>query len=147
MKDILSVLIGGLLGAACLIGINEFVHAEDAKSTVDMTTELKDQDNQPIKDEFERKGASDCSKCPDLTLGSAAAHALFFVGPDEKDVTPEQKWAWSAWAMEIRKNKAVKLTAPESDLLYKRLGKLYGGIVLMRAMPLIDPNRKPPEIK
>ncbi len=121
--------------------------AHAGERVVDMTTVLLDQDNQPIKDEFERKGASDCSKCPDLTLGAAAAHALFFIGQDEKDVTPEQKWGWSTWAMEIRKNTAVKLTAPESDLLYKRLGKLYGGIVLMRAMPLIDPNRKPPEIK
>lgn len=120
-------------------------HAQER--SVDMTTVLTDQDGAPIKDEFERKGASDCSKCPDLTLGAASAHALFFVSQDEKDVSPEQKWAWSAWAMEIRKNKSVKLTAPESDLLYKRLGKLYGGIVLMRAMPLIDPNRKPPEIK
>lgn len=135
-----------LLNATLAISLLS-VTVQAQERTVDMTTVLMDQDGQPIKDEFERKGASDCSLCPNLTLGMAAAHALFYISQDEKDVTPEQKWSYAVFAESIRKNKAAKLSAPESDLLYKRLGKLYGGIVLMRAMPLIDPNRKPPEIK
>jgi len=136
-----------LLSAVCISVLFSFSAQAEPPRNVDMTTILTDENDQPIKDEFERRGALDCSKCPDLTLGAAVTHALFFIGQDERDVTPEQKWAWAAWAMEIRKSNSVKLTNAEGDLLYKRLGKLYGGVVLMRAIPLIDPNRKPPEIK
>lgn len=115
---------------------------------VDMTTVLTDQDGKVIPDQFTKETDDPtCAKCAPLTLGNAVAHALFFVSSDEKDVTPEQKWAWSVFADRIRRDQHAALTAAESDLVYRRLGKMYGGIILMRAMPLIDPNRKPPEIK
>lgn len=126
------------------------VFAQDASKswTVDMTTPLLDENSKPIKDQFDRTTVDQaCDKCSDLTLGVAIAHALFFVGPDEKDVTPEQKWGWAVFAEQNRANKSARIDAPHSDLIYKRLGKLYGGIILMRAMPLIDPNRPVPEIK
>jgi hypothetical protein len=123
-------------------------YAQDKPRTVDMTTILHDDAGKPIDDQFTKsEGDKDCSHCKPLTLGNAVAHALFFVGGDEKDVTPEQKWSWATFADKVRNEKQAALTAAEADLVVKRLGKMYGGIVLMRAIPLIDPNRKPPEIK
>src|ERR1700722_16463418 len=125
-------------------------HADELPKswTVDMTTVMTDQDGAPIKDQFARTAEDpDCAKCKSLTLGEACAHALFYVGPDEKDVTAEQKWAWATFAERIRNDPKATLTAAEGDLIYRRLGKIFSGIVLMRAMPLIDPNRHPPEIK
>lgn len=135
-------------------------NAQDAPKswTVDMTTVLVDDNNEPIKDQFDHKYGLDdrgqskdidptCAKCRDLTLGNAIAHSLFIVGSDEKDVTPEQKWAWSVYAEQIRNDKAASIDHVHGDLIYRRLGKMYSGLVLMRAMPLIDPNRKVPEIK
>jgi hypothetical protein len=116
--------------------------------TVDMTTVMLDDNGDPIKDQFDRKPDDpSCSKCRDLTLGNAIAHSLFIVGQDERDVTPEQKWAWAAYAEQIRTDKAASIDHAHGDLIYRRLGKMYSGLVLMRAMPLIDPNRKVPEIK
>lgn len=110
--------------------------------TVDMTTVLTDENNRPIKDQL-----SEASKMTDLTLGHAVAHALFFVGGEEKDVTPEQKWSWAVLADRIKDDAHAQITNTQGDLIYRRMGKLYNGVVLMRAMPLIDPNRKPPAIE
>jgi hypothetical protein len=131
-----------------LLALTSVAFAEEPKSwTVDMTTVLTDENHHPIKDQLDRTDSDpSCSKCHDLTLGKAVAHALFFVGGDEKDVTPEQKWAWAAFADKIRDEKTASINNSQGDLIYKRLGKLYNGVVLMRAMPLIDPNRKPPSI-
>lgn len=119
-------------------------YAADAPKswTVDMTTVLTDENNRPIKDEFDT-----ASPATNLTLGHAIAHALFYVAADEKDVTSEQKWAWAIFAEKIRDDAKVQLTNTQGDLIYKRISKLYNGVVLMRAMPLIDPNRKPPAIE
>lgn len=132
-----------------LLALTSVAFADPPKSwTVDMTTVLTDENHRPIKDQIERVTSdTSCEKCPDLTLGRAVAHALFFVSGDEKDVTAEQKWAWAAFAEQIRDNKAAAITNTQGDLIYKRLGKLYNGVVLMRAMPLIDPNRKAPAIE
>jgi hypothetical protein len=115
---------------------------------VDMTTVLIDQDGKVIKDQYVRDADDvNCDRCPPFTLGAACAHALFLVSADEKDVTAEQKWAWAKFADDIRNKSDVKLNSAQVDLLVKRLGKFYGGVILMRAIPLIDPNRKPPEIR
>lgn len=111
--------------------------------TVDMTTVITDENHHPIKDQLDPGEG----KNNDLTLGHAIAHALFFVNSDEKDVTPEQKWAWAVFADKIKDDAHAQLTNTQGDLIYKRLSKLYNGVVLMRAMPLVDPNRKPPVIE
>lgn len=123
--------------------------AQEAKPwTVDMTAVLTDENGSVIKDEWLRpRDEKDCSKCPDLTLGAAVAHALFYVAPEERDVTGEQKWAWSALAVRIKTDPTAKLTHAEAALIYQRLGRLYSGVVLLRAMPLIDPNLEVPKVK
>lgn len=131
---------------SCLIAFallySPAIYADETKTwtTVDMTIVLTDENHRPIKDQLD--GATP----GDLTLGHAVAHALFFVSGDEKDVTPEQKWAWAVLADKIKDDPHAVLTNAEGALIYKRLGKLYNGVVLMRAMPLLDPNRKPPSI-
>lgn len=139
-----------IAAAAMMLAYTPAIYAaEPPKSwTVDMTTVLTDESHRPIKDQLDRApDDQSCAKCHDLTLGDAIAHALFFVGGDEKDVTPEQKWSWAAFAERIRDDKAAQITNTQGDLIYRRLGRLYGGIVLMRAMPLIDPNRKAPTVE
>jgi|ERR1700723_1490597 len=123
--------------------------AEAPKSwTVDMTTILMDEDGSPIKDTFDRKAGDDaCAKCRDLTIGAAAAHALLIVGPDERDVTVEQKWSWAFLAERLRHDKAAKIDNATGDLLYRRIGKMYSGLVLLRIMPLLDPNKPVPTVR
>jgi len=142
-----------MLTALALIAALFPCSAEEAKKqwTVDMTTPLFDEAGVPIKDGFNRnptenKADPDCSNCPQLTVGDAVAHALFFIQQGES-VTPEQKWSWAILAEKVRKDKAAALNAAQADLIYKRLGILYSGAILMKAMPLIDPNRQPPEVK
>jgi hypothetical protein len=140
----------GLLAAIGIaLAFTAVAHADEAKPwTVDMTAALTDENGANIKDEWLRaRDEKDCSKCPDLTLGAAVAHSLFYVTPEEREVTGEQKWAWSALAVRIKTDPAAKLTHAEAALIYQRLGKLYSGIVLLRAMPLIDPNLEVPKIK
>jgi hypothetical protein len=115
---------------------------------IDMTTVILDEKDKPIKDVIDKDPAdTNCVKCLDLTVGHAIAHALFFVAADESGVTAEQKWSWAVLAERVRDDKAATLTAPQAALIEKRLGKLYGGLVMLRVMPMIEPNRKPPEIE
>jgi hypothetical protein len=130
-----------------LIAMTSVAVAEVAP-TIDMTKVILDERHKPIKDALDRDPSDvNCDKCPELTIGSAVAHALFYVEADEKDISSEQKWAWAALAERIRDNKAATLTNGQLNVIEKRLGKLYGGIVLLRVMPVLDPNRKPPEVE
>jgi hypothetical protein len=124
--------------------------AQDASKswTVDMTTPILDEEGVPIKDTFDRKAGDDaCAKCRDLTIGAAAAHALLIVGQDDRDVTVEQKWSWAFLAERLRHDKAAKIDNATGDLLYRRIGKMYSGLVLLRIMPLLDPNKPVPAVR
>ena len=113
---------------------------------IDMTVVLKDEYGNPMKDIFTRDG-EDLSSCKELTLGDACAHALHSVSPEEREVTWEQKWSWSTLAERVRKDSKASLNAAEIRLITRRLGKLYGGLILMQAIPLLDPNAKPPLVE
>jgi hypothetical protein len=137
----------GIGAALAVLGCS--AAAEELKPwTVDMTTVMTDENGAAIKDEWTRGTDKDCSHCPSLTLGAAVSHALCNTLPDERnDVPGDQKWAWCAVGARVRSDPSAKLTGAETDLIYRRLSKMYSGIVLLKAMPLIDPNHKVPEIK
>ena len=121
-------------------------------ATVDMTTVLLSDEGAPIKDAYERKTAEaqadpDCDKCPPLTLGHAAAHALFTSFRDEDTLSPEQRWARGALAERIKNEKAAELSSEEVSVIKRLIGKLYGPLIIMRAFPLLDPNAKPERVK
>lgn len=138
-----------MLRVACLwllLGtVSAFAQTNDY--TVNMTQILVDENNQPIKDQF-MQGADDpqCLKCKPLTLGAAIAHALFAAMPSEKDVTGEQKFARGMLALRIENDPAAKLTASEVTVIKDLVGKLYGGILVTRIYPVLDPNAGPPPI-
>lgn len=120
------------------------VFASDAV-TVDMTTVLRDENGHPAKD------ALDCTdgKCPVLTLGRAASHALFARLPeDEKDPAQgDHAWARGVLAQRIRDDKAAKLSAEEISVIKQRLGEAYGAVIIMQAYPMIDPGAPVPALK
>ena len=115
---------------------------------IDMTTVLHDENGKPGVDFFGRtlKPGETCPDCALLTLGRAAAHALMAqLAGDEKDF--EQKWARAVLAERIKDDPHASLTAAETATIEKRLGEVYGGLVLYQAFPLLDPNRQPPPVK
>ena len=114
---------------------------------IDMTTVLADENGHPAKDVLDQaKDDPDCAHCAVLTLGRACAHALFASFPDEQ-ITPDQKWARAVLAQRIRADKSAHLDADETAVIKQALGRAYGGIVLLQAYPLLDPNAKPPAVK
>jgi hypothetical protein len=121
--------------------------AADGRS-VDMTAVLHDESGRPARDVLARlPGDADCAHCPVLTLGRAAAHALFAAFPDERELPADQKWARAVLAARIENDTAARLDAEEIAVIKRLLGKAYGGVVLMQAYPLLDPNARPPAVK
>ena len=114
---------------------------------IDMTTPLVDEVGKPMKDPFEAsKDDPDCTKCAVLTLGHAVAHALFFPEKGET-LSGDQKWARGVLAQRVRDAKDAELTSEEITVIKAALAKVFGGIVLVQAYPLLDPNAKPPKVQ
>ena len=122
-----------------------------AAAPLDMTAVLIDDTNKPIPDTtFITNEDPACTKCPPLTLGTAAYHALFAMTQEEQrsgSVTAEQKWQRAVLAVRIKDDKAATLTAEEIALIKSRIGTTYGGMVVLRAYALLDPTAQPPAIK
>ena len=53
----------------------------------------------------------------------------------------------AALADRVRKNPAAQLNAQETAKIEERLGKVFSPLVLSRVMPLLEPDRKPPEVQ
>ena len=138
-----------VFGAALLAGFPAQA-GEGKRHAVDMTAVMLDDNGRPAADfsAREEKDEADplCRKCPRLTLGRAVAQALFAAFPEDRD-TAEQKWARAALAQRVRNDPAAVLTAEEIAVVKKQLGKAFGGVLLMQAYPLLDPNAKAPEVK
>jgi hypothetical protein len=115
---------------------------------IDFSHVLMNEDGEPWRDPFaQKKDDPDCAKCPVLTLGMAAAHALVNQYPEEHDLDPLQKWARGNLAMELRRGKKETLSAEEIAVIKRLIGKVYGPDVIMQAYPILDPDEKPPTIK
>lgn len=115
--------------------------------TIDMQAILTDENDKPIVDQTGIQRVEDLAGAPPLTLGRAVMHALFATLPEERDLPAEEKWARAALAMKVRDDPAVELTVEQVAKIKKLLGRLYGGLIIMRAFPLLDPNEKVPELK
>lgn len=101
---------------------------------IDFTAVLKDLDNKPIRDELAM--VTNGGKPVDLTLGRAASAALF--AGSQGDVSGEDKFKWASLAVEIRDAKAATLSLEDLALIKTKIGILYGGLVVLRAWPLLD---------
>lgn len=112
-----------------------------APRTIDMTTVLTDQKGKPIADAtLVTPDDPNCSKCAPLTLGAAVATALLSERRDEPVLTPSiEKAKRAALAMRLLDNPAALLTAKETaDII--RLMNIWGPIVVLRALSILDPN-------
>jgi hypothetical protein len=114
---------------------------------VDMTVALTDETDKPIKDTFGIQRVEELADAPDLTLGRAIMHALFNTFPDERELSADEKWARADLAMRVKDDPNAVLTAEQVAKIKKLVGKLYGGLIIMRAFPMLDPNHPPPELK
>lgn len=121
--------------------------AQEVAKTVNMETPVRDDKGAVAKDmTFATKDDMTCTKCPVLTVGTVISRALNASFPDEANLPGDQKWARSVLAQRLKDDKAAKLTAKEAELIERLVGKGYGGDVIRQIMPLIDPNKKPPEL-
>jgi len=80
--------------------------------------------------------------CAPLTLGVAAANALSMNDPDEKDLAPREKARRGRLAERVYNGGNFDLGADDVALIKRLMNKLYGNVVMMRALPLLDPNDK-----
>lgn len=130
------------------LALSSSVFAEDVKQfKIDMTTPLRNENGTPMKNgEQATKDDPACEKCETATLGYAVSHALNLPFRDESDLPGEQKWARSLLADRIKDSKTAVLSAPETALIEKLIGKAYPGFVIKQIIPLIDPNHPAPKI-
>lgn len=131
--------------ALCLLPIA--TRADPAPRPIDMTVTMLDERGAPMKDPFQlTRDDPECAKCGPLTLGHAIAHALFY--PEKGDaLTGDQKWARGVLAQRVRDDKASELSSEEVTVIKKALAQVFGGIVLVQAYPMLDPNAKPPKVQ
>jgi hypothetical protein len=120
-------------------------------NVIDMTTVVTSDDGQPIPDISDMTPEDPgCKKCRPLTLGLAAYHALAAVTANEQRdglPTTEEKWQRAALAVRVKTDQHATLSVEEIALIKARIGIIYGGIVILRAFPLLDPTAVPPKIK
>ena len=97
----------------------------------DFSAKMTDLEGKPIEDGSPEKGA--------FTLGQAAIRALTSPYPDEQNLAAEEKFKRAELAERIYKNPNLTLTAEETALVKKLIGKAYAPIIVLRAWPMLDP--------
>lgn len=136
-----------LLLTFCSLSTSICIADEVVKTKINMTQVLVE-DSKDITDPyFSTKDDPSCSKCPPLTLGMAASHALMGSYEDERGLDGEQKWARGVLADKIKNDASAILTASDVILIKRLLGKMFGVVIIKAAYPLLDPNAVPPAIK
>lgn len=137
------------LVAAVFLAASVSAHAADPERTIDMTAVLHDENGRVMKDFTEQQGPADttCEKCAPLTIGRAIDHTLKAVFPDEQGLSREQLWTRALLGDSVKNNKAAKLTVKEIEVIERELIKGYNGDVMKQIIPMLDPNRKPPELQ
>jgi hypothetical protein len=126
-----------LVAAAVLFAI---AHARAA----DFSAKILDLYGQPMVDDakcpLDQAGNR---KCDDpATLGIVAMRALLAPYQGEENLSGEDKFKRFALAMKIKGGGEVPLSAEDTALLKKLIGKLYTPLVVGRAFPLLDPAEK-----
>lgn len=116
-------------------------HAADANK-IDMTTVLKLDDGQPIKDPSRRtEDDKECAKCADLTIGHAIAIAL---NKPEPNLTVDQLYTRGALINRIRNNPDATISAEDATLIEHCLATVgFFPAVVVQIVSVIDPNFKP----
>jgi hypothetical protein len=111
-----------------------------AARTIDMTAVITDMHGKPIPD-ASQAAADDpkCDKCGPLTLGTVVASALLAERKDEPNLSTLDKAKRGALAVRVLDDKAAVLTTTQIAEIV-RLLNIWSGLVIARAIPLLDPN-------
>src|SRR5580698_10714579 len=101
--------------------------AQTKSQPIDMTVTLHDDNGHALKDPMDATPDDPkCTHCRDLTLGRAAAHALFGSYPDERNLSGDEKWARGLLAERMKDAPKAELSAEEVTLLKKLIAEMYG---------------------
>jgi hypothetical protein len=84
--------------------------------------------------------AKDPSNCEALTLGGAAANALLVNDPDNPNLDEKEKRRRGNLADRLFRGGNIDLDPKDVVLIQRMISKVYGNLVIMRALPLLDPN-------
>lgn len=82
---------------------------------------------------------SNPSLCDVLTLGGAAANALLANDPDNTNLDEKEKRRRGILADRLYHGGKIDLGVEDIVLIKRLITKMYGNLVVMRAMPLLDP--------
>ena len=79
----------------------------------------------------------------EVTLADVSVRALMAVAQDEATLAGEEKFKRFSLAMRIKDGGKIDLSAEDTAMLKKLIGKLYAPLVVGRAFPLLDPAEVP----
>lgn len=131
-------MIRALVVAALIASAPAF--ADTPVRTIDMTTVITDMHGKAIPDATQATADdSKCDKCGPLTLGTVVATALLADRKDEPNLATVDKAKRGALAVRILDDRAAVLTATQIAEVV-RLLNIWSGLVVARAVPLLDPN-------
>ncbi len=103
------------------------VRGEDGKWSGPRFCSMVDFNNNPLQ-------------CDVLTLGAAAANALLMNDPDNANLDEKEKRRRGMLADRLYHGGKIDLGLEELVLVKRLITKLYGNLVVMRALPLLDPT-------
>ena len=144
-----------ILGCALVV---TFIAIASIAYAADYSTVLVDLRGDPIPDETVRgvrsedgrfSGPRPCTmqeyktlpgNCDVLTLGAAAANALLMNDPDNTNLDEKEKRRRGMLADRLYHGGKIDLGLEELVLVKRLITKLYGNLVVMRALPLLDPT-------
>lgn len=134
--------------ATCLLTtllLSSAAPAADEGRTVDFTTVIRDQDDNPIT-ECADQSDRECKKTKEVTLGSVAFKALTNIDRDSAgrvtELSPDESVKRGQLGLSIYKATSAKLTAEEIALIKKQISKIFSPMIVVRTFAILDPNAK-----
>ena len=114
-------------------------------SAADFSAKILDMNNKPVIDDTacpaDAAGKRPCMS--EVTLADVSVRALMAVAQDEATLAGEEKFKRFSLAMRIKDGGKIDLSAEDTAMLKKLIGKLYAPLVVGRAFPLLDPAEVP----
>lgn len=114
-----------------------------AASALDLTARFKDGEGAPVPNTFTPVKGSSCGENKDtrcLTLGDVVFQSLVQSYTDEQPtITGEEKFRRGQLALRVRGQKEVTLSAEDTVLVKRLVGKLFTPLIVAQAYALLDP--------
>jgi hypothetical protein len=130
-----------LIAAASIIAASAAFAADVRK--IDFTAVITDIDDAPLVECSDPATipATDpaCKAKKTVTLGLVAMRALI---TPEQGVSPEDNLMRGQLAISVAHSNGAELKAEEVALIKKRIGTVYGPLIVARTFPMLDPAAK-----